>query len=175
MKTTTKQIFAIMHVISWVVFVGLCIKAGAILISYSVSMFVNEAGAKDLYMGLDLHSLYDSSKGYYTAVVSLIIVLLCLKAYVFYLLILIFRKLNLVHPFSREVVTLISKISYVILSAGVLAMLAEGYNKWLFHRGIGSMYEWGSSELLFMGGIVFTIALIFQRGVEIQSENELTI
>ncbi len=33
----------------------------------------------------------------------------------------------------------------------------------------------GSSEFLFMAGIIFIIALIFKRGVEIQSENELTI
>jgi hypothetical protein len=32
-----------------------------------------------------------------------------------------------------------------------------------------------SGETLFLAGVVFVIAQIFKKGVEIQSENELTI
>lgn len=175
MKTATKQILTFVHVLTWIVFVGLCIKAGAILTSYLVSVFVNAAGASDLYMGLSFEPLFKYDKWYYSAMVSIVIALLCLKAYAFYLLIKVFGKLNIVHPFSTEIGSLITNISHVTLTAGILALVAESTSKWLLKKGVSVAYDWGSSEMLFMAGIVFTIALIFQRGVEIQSENELTI
>jgi hypothetical protein len=38
------------------------------------------------------------------------------------------------------------------------------------HRYLG-----GTGEFLFLAGIVFVIAQIFKRGIEIQTENELTV
>ncbi len=43
------------------------------------------------------------------------------------------------------------------------------------HRGVVTELHWESAGYLFMAGIIFIIALLFERGIEIQSENELTI
>ncbi len=171
----TKQVMGIMKVISWVIFIGLCIKAGAIMVSAFVSLFVNQEAAGDLYQGLSLSPLYDFSRGHYSAAVLLIIALLVLKAYLFYLAIKALTGISLDKPFSLNVADLISRISYVSLGTGVLAMLADAYSGWLAKGGVAFQYNWGSPEFLFMGGLIFIIALIFKRGVEIQAENELTI
>ncbi|MBN2635649.1 MAG: DUF2975 domain-containing protein [Prolixibacteraceae bacterium] len=35
--------------------------------------------------------------------------------------------------------------------------------------------SWNTGPFLFMAGLVFVISQIFKRGVEIQSENDLTV
>ncbi len=171
----TKQILNTIKIISWILFIGLCIKLGAILISSTISLFVNTAAAEDLYLGLDLSNVYDFSKNHYVMLLSLVVSILALKAYLFYLVIKIFLKIDFDMPFTKVIANLISDISYFSLSAGVLAYIANRYSNWLQKKGVLFDLEWGSSEFLFMAGIVFIIALIFKRGIEIQSENELTV
>ena len=164
-----------MKVVSWVIFIGICIKAGAILISSSVSLFVNQEATKDLYMGLDLSSLYEYGVGNYVALLGLLILLLVLQAYIFFLVIKLFSKFNELSPFNQELSQLIVKISYFSLFTGLVAAIGTGYSKWLGKREILIPYDWGAEEFLFMSGVIFIVALFYKRGVEIQSENELTV
>ena len=53
MSKKTDRLLLIMNILSWIVFVGLMVKAGAILISYGVSIG-NPEGAKNLSNGLNL-------------------------------------------------------------------------------------------------------------------------
>ncbi len=179
MKTQTKDILKIMQVLTWIVFIGACIKAGAILFSFFVSLFVNPEGAKNLYSGLDLSDLQQYNLWYYVSLISCIIGSTCLRAYILYLVIKVFLKLNLVHPFSQEVASLISKISQTALGIGLLNIIANNYSNWLIKRNIDltNIHEYleGSAEFIFMAGIIFIIAQVFKKGMEIQSENELTV
>lgn len=175
MKTRTQTILIIMNVIFWVTFVGLCIKTGALLISFCVSLFVNTAGSKDLYLGLDLSELYGHSPAQYVSIVSLMVAMNALKTYITYLVIKIFSKINLANPFSTKVAALITKISHVALGTGILALVAQGYSKWLLNHGHTVGEDWGASEFLFLAGIIFIIAQVFNKGIELRSENELTI
>ena len=175
MQTSTKQLLTIMKIITWVIFIGLCIKTGALLTSFFVSLFINAEGSKNLYLGLDLSALYGFNQRHYIAIGSLIILNMGLKAFIFYLVLSVFLKTNFVQPFSPKVAELITKIAVVTIITGVLAVLANGYSDWLYKRGVPVDQHWGSAEFLFMGGILFVIALIFKRGIEIQSENDLTI
>ena len=52
MKTKTDKILAAMNVVTWIVFIGLMIKAGGILVTYGVSIWKPE-GAKSLYEGTE--------------------------------------------------------------------------------------------------------------------------
>jgi len=179
MKSKTKQTLLILHIVSWILFIGLCIQTGAILYSFFVSLAINPEAAKNLHLGLNLSNLYANDTGRYISLVSFFIVLSAMKAYIFYLMIKIFLKLNLVHPFSKEVGSLIDKISYTALSIGVLGLISNGYSDWLMRRGIEMpdlhRYLGGAGEFLLLAAIVFCIAQIFKRGIEIQTENELTV
>ena len=49
----TKKLLKIMHVLAWLVFLGLLIRVGTIIITYLIS--INNGGAsKNLFEGLDL-------------------------------------------------------------------------------------------------------------------------
>jgi len=168
-----------MHVLVWIAFLGTCVKTGAILYSFFVSLFINSEGAKNLYMGLDLSALYNYNLRHYITIVLYIICLSALKAFITYLVIKIFLKINFTHPFSTNVSKLIAKISYVTLGVGALALIGIIYSDWLIKKGntLPDLHEYfgGAADYLFFGGIIFIISQVFNRGIEIQSENELTV
>ena len=179
MKSSTKLILAILHVIAWIIFLGLCIKTGVILYSSFVSLAINPGGAKNLYMGLDLSNLYYFDKGHYVAVVFLIIILSVSKALLFYLVVKIFLKINLVNPFSEDVSLLISRIGYLAVGIGLLTVMSNKYCDWLVKKGVAfpdlQSVLGGAGEFLLLGAVIFIIAQVFKRGIEIQTENSLTV
>ncbi|HOW10221.1 MAG TPA: DUF2975 domain-containing protein [Bacteroidales bacterium] len=175
METNTLKILQIVKVLSWIVFIGLCITAGAVAVTFLISLFVNPAVAGDLYQKLDLSDLYSFGIGHYIAIGLLMILLTVLKAVIFYLVIRIFKNLDINKPFSFETAMLTRIISYVAFAAGLIAMAANGYTEWLIGQGVAMQKDWAGTEWLFLAGIIFVVAIIFTRGVELQSEHELTI
>jgi len=168
-----------MKVLTWLVFLGLCIKTGALIISFFVSEFINPLASKNFYLGFDLSNLKQFSNGHYSAMVLLIIVLSALKALMFYHVIKFFLRLNLMNPFSPDVAFLIKKISYVAFAIGTLSMIAIQYSRWLSKNGVvfTGLMEFidSGAAFLFFSGIIFIISLVFKKGIEIQTENELTV
>jgi hypothetical protein len=179
MQIKTKQVLFILHIISWIVFIGLCIKTGTVIVSAFVSLFINPEAVKNLYMGLNLSSLQQFDEGHYIAVILMIIFLTALKAFIFYLVIKIFLTINLTNPFSTEISFLISGIGYVSLGIGVITVITNAYCEWLTKHGVIFPdlrdYLGGTAEFLLLGGVIFIISQVFKKGIEIQSENELTV
>lgn len=172
----TNVIMKLMNIIFWILFIGLCIKTGAIIVSFFVSIFVNPEGAKNLYLGLNLFDIYNDNFNNYVGVVSFIIVLSGMKAYLAFLAVKLFMKFDLNYPFNENVAALISKIGYYALSIGLVAYIADQSSGRLLKRGGEiSNINWGAEEFLFFAGIIYILALVFKRGIEIQNENELTI
>lgn len=164
-----------MNVLTYIAFFGLCIKAGAILYSYIISATLNPVGAKNLYNGMNLYDLSQYSFWHYTASVSFVAAVTILQAYVAYLLIKVLSTIRLVSPFTIEVAKRLERISYYIFWAWIMAVLHNAHLKWLNKRFPGIEDHEISSEFLFVAGVVFIIAQIFKKGVELQSENELTV
>jgi hypothetical protein len=173
-KTRTEQILTVMHILAWVAFIGFEIEAGAIIISYGVSWF-NPESAKNLYKGLNLYNLSQFNFWYYTLSVSFMVALAIMKAQVAYLVIKTLSKVNLMNPFKIEVAILLEKISYLLMGLWCVAMLNNAHNSWLLKLTGALQADWVRGEFIFMAGLVFVISQVFKRGVEIQSENELTV
>lgn len=174
MKTKTDTLLTVMNVLSWLALIGLIVKAGAILISYGVSIG-NPIAAKNLYMGLNLYNLRQYDFWHYTGTVSLMIAILVLEAYIAFLVIKVLSKIKMANPFTIEVSKNLEKISYIILLTWVTAMLYNGHAEWLSKRIAGLQENLISGEFILLAGVVFVFSQIFKKGVEIQSENELTI
>jgi len=171
----TNQILKILKVLAWIIFIGLCIKTGAMVISAMVSLFVGPEGAKNLYSGLNLSALLAYNQGYYIVMVSLLVILSGLKAHLFYMVIMIISKISITHPFSEQTTSLIYKLSVISLQIGILAIITGSYAKWLMKKSVQFSFDGGGTEFLFLAGILYVITQIFKRGIELQKENELTI
>lgn len=171
----TKQILQILKVISWIAFIGLCIKTGSMVVSFIVSLFIHTEGSRNLYMGLNLSALHQISLWHYVVMTGLIIILSGLKAYMFFWVIKIISGINVSNPFNEYTSRLILKLSGIALQIGITALITNIYAKWLMKNTAAFSYDGGGTEFLYLAGILFVIAVIFKRGIEIQKENELTI
>lgn len=102
-----------------------------------------------------------------------------IKAYLFFLITQIFSSLNLVKPFSEEISKLLAQISYYTFSIGLIGAIAHRYAQSLVKRGFdvdSAGQFWNDySAFLMMAAVVFVIAQIFKKGLELQSENDLTV
>lgn len=176
MTTTSNTILKIMNVVFWIVFIGLCIKTGAIIISFCVSLMVSARAASDLYLGLNFTDLYVFSKYHYIGTTSLLIAFYVQKAYIAYLVVKMFMRFNVSSPFSDEVTFTITRISYSALNAGILSLVATGYTKWLVNnQGVSVTVDWAAEEILFFAGVLYIVSLVFKKGTELQTENNLTV
>jgi hypothetical protein len=181
-KITTKQMLNVLHVISWIIFIGLCINAGGILFNAFYTLIVNPIAAVNFWQGIDLSGLLNFDKGYFIVETLLMSIVTILKAVLFYLIVKILydKKLNLAQPFNIEIKRFISNMSYLAIGIGLFSYWGINYTKWLATKALAmpdiqSLQFGGADVWLFMGIILLVIAQIFKRGVEIQSENDLTI
>ncbi|AWL10465.1 DUF2975 domain-containing protein [Aquirufa nivalisilvae] len=170
MKTKTASILATLNVLSWIAYIGISIKCGAIIFTYILSLF-NQQVAKDLYQGLNLYDLMHDSFVNYSLFVGITTGLLAIKAYVAQLVIQVLSKINLKSPFDMEVAQLMEKISLMILVLWVLSLGASIYQELMELPNM----DWNGGEALFLSGLIFLFAQIFKKGVEIQAENDLTV
>lgn len=171
-------IWKALWVISWIIFIGFCIQTGAFLFNYIFSLFRPEA-TNNLYDGLNLSDTYLRSKVVYSFLFSFIIVISGLKAFVFYQVIKIFMKLNLVKPFSEDVAQLITGISYFSFAIGITSEIAHKFTKSIVQKGyqVDTIEKfWNDSAVfLMMAAILYIISLVFKKGIELQNENDLTV
>lgn len=54
-------------------------------------------------------------------------------------------------------------------------MFSNAHHQWMRQNGLPIPENWISGEFIFLAGVIFIIAQIFKKGIELQSENELTI
>ena len=178
MSNANKYVFYGLRVIAWIIFVGLCIEAGALLVNFVFSIYKPEIVSR-LYEKLDLSKLFSYSEYAYYGIYSFILAIAILKAYLFYVVIELVSKLSLSKPFSDYVADKINKISYYTFSIGLVSYIGRETARYLEHRGIelATLNKfWADSEaFILMAAIIYVIANIFKRGIEIQNENDLTI
>jgi hypothetical protein len=182
MKISTKQILKILYVLSWIIFVGLCIEAGGSLFSAFYTLVINSFNAKTFWVGNDLSELYAFGKGHFLIETMLIGIPSVMKATMFYLIIKILdeNNLNLVQPFNHEIRLLIVNVSRLAFGIGLFTWAGVKYTEWLVSQGVKMpdtqhLRLGGADVWLFMAVILYVIAQIFKRGIEIQSENDLTV
>ena len=178
MSKRTNFIFKGLHIVAWIIFVGLCIEAGGLIVNFVFSLCKPEF-VQHLYQKLDLSQMYNLSKWAFFGTYCFILFISILKAYLFYVVIRLLSKLNLLKPFDSYVAGQITKISYYTLSIGLISYLAQQTVKNLQHHGfeIDTLNQfWADSQAyILMAAVIYVIATIFSRGVEIQNENDLTV
>jgi hypothetical protein len=178
MSKKNNFVFKALHIVAWVIFVGLCIEAGGLIVNFIFSLYKPEF-VQNLYQKLDLSEMYERSKWAFFGIYCFILVISILKAYLFYVVIRLLSKFNLSKPFSCFVSEQIKQISYFTLSIGLLSYLAQQTAKNLQHRGyvIDTLNQfWADSQaFILMAAVIYVIASIFSKGVEIQNENDLTV
>ena len=182
-KITTNQILKVMQILSWIIFIGLCIDAGGIVVNTFITLIINPSGVNNFWEGKEyLSSLYKFDHGHFIVITLIMIIVSVLKAIMFYLIVKLFtdKRLEISHPFNMELSHFIINQSYLAMGIGLFSHCGIEYSAWLTKQGattvdLQSLHIDGADVWLFMAVILFVIVQIVKRGVEIQKENDLTI
>lgn len=180
-RITTRQILIVLLIFAWIIFVGLCIETGGFLTSIAVAI-IDPSKAMRFYRMTEFTSLFNFDRGEFFVVTGIISVIGIMKAWLFYLIIRILqtKKLDLTNPFSEDLRRFIFGLSYIAFLIGLFSYYGIKYSYRLMLKGVQmpdaqTLHLGGADVWLFMAIILYVIAQIFKRGIEIQKENELTI
>lgn len=178
MSKTNHFVFWGLYIVAWLIFVGLSVEAGGLAVNFFFSLF-NPEFIPNLYQKLDLTQMYHGSKWAFFGIYSFILAISVLKACLFYTVIRLMHKMDMAKPFSTFVAGQISKLSHYTLSIGVLSYVARQCVKNLTHHGFvphNLNQFWADSQaFILMAAVIYIIAIIFKKGVDIQNENDLTV
>jgi len=178
MSKMNNFIFKALHIVAWLIFVGLSIEAGGLIVNFVFSVFKPEF-VGNLYQKLDLTKIYQQSKLAFFGMYGFVLFISVLKAVLFYVVIQLLYKLDLSKPFSSFVARKISLISYYTFSIGILSHIARNIVNNLSHHGFEtdklSQFWVDSQAYILMAAVIYAIAIIFKKGIEIQNENDLTV
>ena len=178
MSKKNKFIFNGLQIVAWVIFVGLSIEAGGLIVNFVISIYKPEI-VHNLYQKLDLSDMYNRSQWAYFGMYGFILAIALLKAYMFYIVVKLMLKLDLSNPFNTFVSEQITNIAYCTFSIGLFSYIGRQTAKSLIHYGytIDNLNQfWTDSQaFILMAAVVYVIAQIFQKGIELQNENDLTV
>ena len=178
MATKDNFIFKALQVIAWFIFIGLSIEAGGLIINFGFSLYKPEF-VSNLYQKLNLLEMYGRSKWAFFGMYSFILSIAILKTFMFYVVVSLISKFNLSKPFEGFVSKQVTQISYYTFAIGMLSHIAREAAKNLEHHGyeVEKLYPfWADSQaFMLMAAVIYIIATIIRRGVEIQNENDLTV
>lgn len=178
MSKTNNFIFTVLKIVSWIIFVGLCIEAGGLIVNFILAIY-KPALVHNLYQKLDLSEIYNGSQLAFYGMYGFILAISMLKAGLFYVVIRLISKLDLAKPFNSFVSEQITQISYYTLSIGLFSYIGQQLAKSLLHYGFATDHLnqfWADSEaFILMAAVIYVIATIFKKGIAIQNENDLTI
>lgn len=178
MAKNNNFVFIALSIVAWIIFVGLCVEAGGLVVNFVFALYKPEF-VQNLYQKLDLSEMYSLSKWAFYSMYSFILVISILKAYLFYIVSMLVTSLDLSKPFNSFVSKQITQISYFTLSIGLLSYLARQTAENLQNRGFEidqlTQFWVDSQAFILMAAIVYVIATIFKKGLEIQNENDLTV
>lgn len=180
-KISTKQILDVLNILSWIIFIGLCIEAGAILFNTVYALY-KPIVAKHFWNDTDLSQLYMHDKGRFITQAVLMIIVSAMKALIFYQIIKLFyhKRFNIAKPFTAEITNFVFKTVYLCLGAGLFSIWAAQYASRIKEQGVlmpdvHDLRISGAEVWLFMAVVLFVIGHVFKRGTELQAENELTV
>ena len=122
MNSKTELLLKIMRFFAWIVFIWFLVKAGAIIMSFGVSINNSEA-AKDLYRGMDLsrYEMYNFSHS--AVIVCYYIIFYLLQAYTALFTTKLLNFTNTQTAVSVNTVSLLHNLKYTTLTVLVIAFL----------------------------------------------------
>jgi len=182
MATKKDYLLIVLHILSWIIFVGLCVEAGGFLFNTLYTLFYNPAGAANFWMKSDLSALYSFNQSHFVTLTAIMVIAAVLKAIMFYVIVKLFhdKKLDLTAPFNEAFGRGLYNLSYLTAGIGLFTYWGTKLSANLIEQGISlpSLQELrlaGADVWLFMCVTLLVFGRIFKKGITIQNENQLTI
>jgi hypothetical protein len=178
----TEQLIKVVRFMAWLTFIKLCVQAGGFLFNTFYVLAINEIGAHKFWNELDLSNLLEHSKSDFITLTSLMIIVSTLKALLFYLTVKVFydKKLNLNRAFAPGLERYLENSAYVCFGIAIFAGWGSKICSWVSSKqvtipAIQDLGFGGADIWPLMALFIFLFAQLFKRGVQLQTENDLTV
>jgi hypothetical protein len=182
MSIKTDYILTALQVIAWVIFVGLCIEACGIITKMIASLFLSPAQADKFWQQINLDSIHLYNESIYVTIASTIVIVVVLKAIMFYLIVRIFQNkhVSIARPFNETTNRFVLKLGYLSLGIGLFSLWGAGIADGLAEKKViipdlRYLKLSGGDVWMFTGVLLLVVAYMFKKGIEIQTENDLTV
>lgn len=176
-KITTTTILRFLYWFSWLIFIGLCIETGSYLFNTYYALLYQPRAAEHYGLG----EVLQVAPTPFVVIMTQLTVVALLKAILFYLIVKLIhdKKINLNAPFNPDMAQFLNRIGYLTLGISFFTFWGAQHIQLLAKQGM----QVTSQQLLFSGAdiwlfmciVLLVIAQLFKKGIELQSENELTI
>ena len=176
-KMKTETVLTALKIIALFAFIVFCIFCIAYIILYVQSLFIAQP-FDNVFLGKELLELKEQNILKYTITVACLIIISALKANVWYRAIQIIQKIKIENPFTIRMAGRLEKISYNLLYIWILGYLGSTFSYWMTNQNETANIlreQLSTKGFLFIAGLLFIVSQIFRRGVELQSENDLTV
>lgn len=182
MSKWTDFLLKALHIISWFIFIGVSIDAGGVLSNTVYAIFINADLTAHFWGDIDLSKLYKSNQAFFVTLTAIMSIVTVLKAVLFYIIIKIFtdKKIELSKPFTQALAKYIYVIAYCALGIGFFSNWGGDLYRTILNQKINipaiqDLKLGGADVWLLMGFVMMVFAIIFKKGIELQSENDLTV
>lgn len=182
MSIKTDYLLKALHVLAWIIFVGVSIEATAFITSTVATLALSPEQAAKFWRLADLSALYKHNETHFITLSSLVVIVAVLKAIMFYIIVMFFynKNFNLSKPFSDTTRRMLLKLTYLTLGIGLFSSWGANFSDRLVAEGVQipdtrNMKLGGADVWLFMSMVLAVLASIFKKGIEMQNENELTV
>jgi hypothetical protein len=176
MKTKTEKILSFMKILALLGGIGFSIECGSQLTSFVISFYNPDYAERYYAIHRDLFRLLNHQIGYFISATTIVIVLSAIKALVWCLIFNLLMKLKVQELFSKMVARKLETLAFLLLGIWLMSTLGNIYIHWLPQK-TGEIIRLMdvSGAYFFMAGIMYIVFQIFQRGIEIREENQLTV
>ncbi|MFY7839521.1 MAG: DUF2975 domain-containing protein [Lacibacter sp.] len=182
MTIKTDYILKALHVVAWIVFIGLCLDAGIFIVSTILTLVLKPEHAAKMWKEVDLTAVHQYNESQFVTLTSLIIIVTILKALMFYVIIKFFyhKNFNLEKLFNETTKRFVLNLGYLSMGIAFFSSWGTGVVEALVQKGVSVpnlrfMRLAGADVWWFMCIVLFVIAFIFKKGIELQNENDLTV
>ncbi|MFC5626949.1 DUF2975 domain-containing protein [Algoriphagus winogradskyi] len=181
-KLNANKTLKILHVMAWIFYIALMVEAGAIIVNTFITLFINPEGAKNFWEKVDFTAIYNFDSGHFLILTLVMSIVAVLKILLFHQIIKLFsnKTLSFSQPFTSELKKFMLNFTYLAFAIGLFSNCGANFYHWLTTQGIPAidmkkLHLEGGDVWIFMSVLFFIAVQVVKKGIEIQSENELTV
>lgn len=181
-RISSKTVLLVLNILSWMIFVGLAIDTCGYLTNAIYVLAVDPTYASQFWNRLDLSALIVFDRIWFGVIMFHVVIVGLLKVFLFWSIVrlLTYNQFDVTKPFSKRMGRFVLGLAYYSFAIAFFSMWARKNIGWMIAQGIAMPTDeqfniTGADVWIFMGVVLLVIASIFKRGVELQSENDLTI
>ena len=127
------------------------------------------------YNGIDFTNIWEKDKFAFNILMMSAIVITTLEIILFLSALTLLNKINLKNPFDNDQSWLLKRISILAFFIGLISIFLKLYIETSVSSDLLLSTQMGESSFLWLAAIVYIVSLLYQKGLYLQSENELTI